>query len=139
MLNKISSGVILFTAVLLITSLLIKVWPVTVTRPNVQPYKVLTPKVRVGDQLVYVVDSCKYLKVTGIVSRSFVDGVRYPSITSSGIVKPGCSKTKVAIQVPNYVVPGIYHVDLSVQYQINPFRTDTYNFYTENFEVIGGE
>lgn len=129
-------GFIIITALLMVSWIVIQVWPVTVMKPNVQPYKVVTKQVRVGGQLVYIVDACKYLTTTGIVTRTFADGVRYPSIITTGFVKPGCSSTKVSVLVPNYVVPGTYHLELSIQYQINPFRADTYQFTTDNFEVL---
>lgn len=136
MLNRISFLILSTLIILLISWIIIQVWPVTVIKPNIQPYKVATKKVKVGGQLVYMVNACKYYATTGIVTRTFADGVRYPALVSSGNVKPGCTNSKVSIIVPNYIVPGIYHLELSVQYQINPFRADTYQFYTENFTVV---
>jgi hypothetical protein len=137
MFYKFSLGIIITAAVLIIAWVLIQLWPVTVLKPNTQPYKILTPKVKVGDQVIYLVDVCKYKNVQGTIERTFVDDVRYPSITSIGNIKPGCTKTKVSVQVPNFVVPGIYHLELNASYKINPFRTDFYQLSTETFEVLG--
>lgn len=135
MLNKISFGVICFTALLLMSWILIQLWPITVITPLTQPYKVITKKVKVGEQLIYVVDACKNINASSVVSRAFVDGIRYPAITTINNVPTGCQKTNVSILVPNFVAPGVYHLELNVQYKINAFRVDTYQFNTENFEV----
>lgn len=134
--NKLAYVALLLTATILFAWIFIQYWPITVIVPNTQPYKVLTKKVKVGEQLIYLVDACKKIAVPSVVSRSFVDGVTYPSITSINNVSVGCGRTKVSILVPNFIVPGVYHVVLNIQYKINPLRTDTYHFKTETFEVL---
>lgn len=136
MMNKISFATVLLTGIILIGWILIQFWPVTAIVPNTQPYKILTKKVKVGGQLVYVVDACKKIKASSVVSRAFVDGIRYPAITSFNNVPVGCTKTKVSILVPNFITPGVYHLELNVQYKINNLRVDTYQFTTEEFEVV---
>lgn len=130
---------LVLSTALLVLYFCLKFWPITVIRPNVQPYKVVTEKVRVGSNFIYTVDACKFTDSPATVSRVFVDGIRYPSVTSTNNVKKGCNKTNVSIQVPNYVEPGIYHLELNVVYKINALRNDTYKFSTEGFEVIPEE
>lgn len=136
MLNKILLGCVIVAILTLISFLAIEYWPITIIRANQQPYKVLTKKVKIGSQLVYVVDACKYVKATAAVSRAYVDGLRYPSIESLDNIVVGCKKTNVSVLIPNYIVPGTYHLELNVRYRINALRTDSYQFLTEDFEVV---
>lgn len=127
---------LVFTSGLLFAVTGLLYWPVEIIRSNVKEYKVLTPVVTVGGNLIYQIDSCKLMDVQGTVYRSFVDDVRYPTISSTGIVRPGCRKTNVEITVPNFVEPGKYHLELDVVYQVNFLRTQTYHFRTQDFKVI---
>lgn len=110
-------------------------WPVTVIKPLIQPYKILTPVVKVGDNIIYEVNACKYYETTGTITRSFEDGAIYPAISSQGNVTKGCTKSEVSVAVPNYIPPGVYHLNLDAAYQINPIRTIIYHFKTSDFVV----
>ena len=101
-------------------------WPVEVLKPNIQPYKVLTPIVKVGGDLSYVVDACKDSTLNGSVTRTFADGEYYPSIISMNNIPVGCHKTVVNVFVPNYIPPGYYHLNLDISYQVNQLRVQYY-------------
>lgn len=131
------STLVLFTTFILMTGLFaILFFPINVLTTNRQPYKVLTPKIKVGGVLIYQVDACKHLAVPSTVTRTFTDGVSYPAIIGSNNIKIGCSKTNIAVHVPSYIPIGQYHLELDVVYKINALRDVEYNFETESFNVI---
>ncbi len=135
MTNKILLFLIGGVYLVMIIVLIILFWPINVVKTNHQPYKILTPMVAAGANVTYLVDACKYIGVRSTVTRTFADGVRYPSTTSSNNISTGCKKTKVSIPVPNYVPAGKYHLDLDIVFQVNPFRQVSYHFQTESFQV----
>lgn len=113
--------------------------PVRVIVPNEQPYKVKTKQVRIGEQLVYVVDACKYKDVAATVARAFVEDSRqsiYPAISEVSRLKTGCGKTDVFMTVPPSVLPGKYYLQLDITYQVNFLREENYHFETETFEIL---
>lgn len=111
-------------------------WPIQTLVPNVQPYKVLTPVVHVGENLVYQVNACKYVNVHAEVIRTFSDGINYPSTTSANNLAVGCHITNISTPVLSYIPPGRYHLSLDAIYVINAFRTEHVRSITEEFTVV---
>lgn len=112
--------------------------PITVIKANVQPYKVLTPNVKVGQQIVYQVDACKYMDVSGMIERNFVStesGILYPALVETNNISSGCSKTRVSTTVPLFLPTGDYYISLRVVYKVNVMRDEIYNFKTVPFHV----
>lgn len=112
--------------------------PVKVVTPNVQPYKIMTPVVAPGDDVVYQVNACKYNEAQGTIYRYFIDeaGTSYPTTPSYGNVRIGCLKTNVPVLVPK-LPSGTYHLLLDVGYQVNPLRVEYYHLTTDNFVITG--
>ena len=110
---------------------------VKVIAPNIQPYRVITKEVKVGDILIYEVDSCKYKSVPATVTRRFVDeqSTRYPQPTEVSNIKEGCSVIRVPVAIPQ-LHSGIWYMELEISYQVNPLRTENYHFTTEKFNII---
>lgn len=113
-------------------------WPIEVTKPNIQPYKILNANhtVKRGEDLLYLVDACKDRDITGFIDRKFVDGIIISTPITLGTVKAGCSQTPISIQVPDKLATGTWHLELYLYYQVNPFRMEKYHFKTEDFTVI---
>lgn len=135
MMYKISASTLIFLFGLLITVFIYEYFPIEVIRARVQPYKILTPIVRPGEQITYLVDACKLFRVTSTVYRTFVDGSRYPTITSSNNLPATCGKTKISTLVPLYIPSGKYHLELDLMYHVLPFKNVYYHFKTEDFKV----
>lgn len=126
-------------SLLAISILFLTFYPTQVIKPNVQPYKVLTPNVRIGESLIYVVDACKYIDVQSEVSRTFIDAknkTQYPAIIGKNSIHKGCDKTPVSVTVPNYLIPGEYFMTLDVTYKLNSFQDRQYSFTTDTFMVL---
>jgi hypothetical protein len=134
--NYLSYITILLAIALLMYFYYLMFWPVTVIKANVQPYKVITPIIKVGGNLTYQVDACKSTPLMASVIRTFEDDIAYPSITSSNNIPAGCHKTNVTIPVPLYIPPGKYYIKLDAVYQINAFRHIETHFKTDTFQIV---
>lgn len=113
--------------------------PVDVATANVQPYKVTTPTVKAGENMVYVADVCKHKELLSQVTRTFVDedGVHYPIPQQLSTIPVGCAKNPVVVPtLPSYH-SGKWYLTLDVTYQVNILRSQTYHFRTETFTVEG--
>lgn len=112
--------------------------PVDVVKPNVQPYKVLTPIIKAGQPVVYQADVCKYKEASSIVVRSFVDEnhVVYPIPQQASNVPSGCQKNNVTVASLPSFHPGNWYITLDIQYQVNILRTESYHFKTATFTII---
>ena len=107
---------------------------------NTTPMKVLTPNVKIGQDIIYIADYCKYTsKIPKTVVRQLVGGYAYdlPMSTSSNFPQ-GCGKIEVAIPLytPTSVKPGKYRIKVTGEYQANPLRVWSYEAYTEEFTII---
>ena len=108
-----------------------------------QPYKVLNENkiVKIGDDLIYEAEYCKYRDyIPTRVNRSLVDGFTYdlPVSTSNNFTK-GCHT--VAVTVPmivpaSFPVNHKYRLHIAIDYKLNPFRTESRTFDTEDFILI---
>lgn len=89
-----------------------------------------------GTPLGYVLDYCKYSNYPVKVTRTLVDGQIITLSNSSGYLPLGCHKTLVETAViPDSVAPGLYYLDITVDYTINVFRTETVHYRTNEFTV----
>lgn len=88
-----------------------------------------------GGYLEYGRNWCKNTDRDAVVSREFVDGVRYVTPSVQPHYPKGCTRTVVLIQVPN-IPPGTYRLHTSAVYQVNPLRWKTYEFWTPQFQII---
>lgn len=110
-------------------------FPYKIIKHN-DPYGVVPKENHQGGVLMYEMDYCKYTDVMPTVSRQFVDGIIYV-VTASGIgLKKGCGKVTVEIPIPKNLPVGTYHLKTILTYQVNPIRTITSEYVTENFTVI---
>lgn len=94
-----------------------------------------------GDRITYTLKYCKKMKVAAVVQRQLVDGIRiyYTAIYNSlnaDIVGVTCSKTINAdLVIPDFVSSGLWHIETSAEYQVNPLRKITENWRSVDFMV----
>jgi hypothetical protein len=90
-----------------------------------------------GERITYTISYCKTRKLPGEVLRSLVNGTRITFSTIESDLPIGCHTMKVSdLIIPDYVDSGIYHIEGTGQYQINPLRK-YYNFWeSQEFEII---
>lgn len=103
------------------------------------PYKILTPTVKQGDSLVYVVDYCKYLDLTATVTRALIDG-SVVLLPEENIHLPvGCHQFNIKIPISKNVAPGKYKLIGNLTFELNVFRKINTAFETENFTVLAAD
>ena len=104
-------------------------------------YQILTPTIKVGDNLVYRAYYCKYTNMVPTdVKRQLVDGLIYdlPVSTANNFAK-GCRT--VDVSVPMVVPMSLidynqrYYLRITVTYKPNPLRTITVISETEGFTI----
>jgi hypothetical protein len=130
---------ILTLAAALGLSLLVSYW-------LIWPYEVLTvvapatmtrDTYTAGDYAPYRLQYAKHMDVVGQLSRALVDGVRinYPTIRTR--LPEGSGTVCVNdLRIPLYVPAGRYHFEVTAEYQVNPLRTVTVTYDTEEFDVL---
>ena len=113
------------------------VYPYKTVEVKSQPYIVEQSPVKQGENLIYVVDYCKYTKVVPIVHKQFIDGIIY-SVPESNVNLPiGCQKIRVSVRVPENLPPDAnYRLKVHTAFQVNPIRIITNEYETEEFSVI---
>lgn len=115
-------------------------WPYKIAVQN-GPSKILSPVVKLGGDVFYELDYCKYMDITPIdTKRQLIDGLVYPLPTAPIRVLPtGCRKVIASATV---IIPECaecfdhdVHLEILTTYQVNPLRTMTVRFVTEKFRV----
>jgi hypothetical protein len=83
---------------------------------------------------------CKYRDAEVAVSWALIDTIVrfYPEKVTTG--RTGCygyeGRAFEAVTIPPDVFDGTYHLEATVRVKINPVKTITYNFSTEEFQII---
>jgi hypothetical protein len=140
--NKIGyllSIMVLLTALVLIGYFIYSiVYPFRTVEYSNVPFKILNAnkQVRIGEEILFEVDYCRYTETPTEVSRSLVDDVIYllPSIIVNNPL--GCYKSTTSVLVPKAVAPGTYVVLSTLSWRINAFRSITQQTTTEKFVVV---
>jgi hypothetical protein len=90
-----------------------------------------------GGTLIYQVNYCKYTNIIPTITKRYVDGIIYDTLPSKGIVVSNtCGSTTVYNSIPDTLLPGSYHMDLVVDYQMNPIRHIIVHRQTEQFTIV---
>jgi len=113
-------------------------WPNKVIEiHNAQAIQVDKKEYRIGDRISYTIDYCKYTEIQGIVSRSLVDGFKYNYSDYKSNVSIGCKTVIVSdMVIPDYLTPGIYHIETLAEYKINPLRNVEIRWKSVDFKVV---
>ncbi|MCK9370284.1 collagen-like protein [Candidatus Dojkabacteria bacterium] len=113
------------------------VYPYKTVTFNKEPFKVLTPVVKKGENLVYEVDYCKYTKVTPTTSKAFLDEIIFNLPDSTAVYKPiGCDVIKFNLLVPTTLPIDTYVLQTTYKYKVNPIREIIVVAKTEPFSVV---
>jgi hypothetical protein len=135
--NILSWIVIILMMVLILTVGFWMIYPYPTLVFLNQPFEI-TPDtliVKPGQNITYHVDYCKYTTLPAIVSRSFIDGVKYSVPQTIATNPAGCHEIFPSLQAPN-LPPGTYYLKNSYQYQVNPIRIITVEATTSAFTII---
>lgn len=119
--------------------LLIVFWlnyPYQIIKFNDSLYPVITKTVKAGGVLKYSSNYCKYSNLAPMTTRSFVDGLVYSTKAETTNREIGCHTITVGVKVPLELPGGVYHLENTFVYQVNPVRIETVSHSSEDFTVI---
>lgn len=100
------------------------------------PIPLETPVVHPGDTIRYELDYCKYIDSSPITHRTLVDGQIITLTSSAGNLPMGCHQTERDVMIPETINPGKYYLNVEIDYQVNPVRTESTHYYTDYFQVV---
>jgi hypothetical protein len=111
-----------------------------------QPFRLEKTSYRIGDTLTYTSVYCKFHEYIPLnIRRSLVNGYVYPlpdvspDVKSLGTFPVGCRTVNVDVPLtlPTKIPTNQkYHVEIIIDYYINPLQTQTRTFKTEDFTLM---
>lgn len=115
-------------------------WIIYPYNPLVVKSAVVDPnKVETGDAIFLTIDYCKRAGVGERVNR-YLQGnnkvIQLPPVDLEANTSRGCNKVEIPIRLPDDIIPDLYKLHYVVDYKVNPIRTETIEFYSEEFEVV---
>jgi len=91
-----------------------------------------------GDRISYVLDYCKYKPYSAAIYRTLVNSFRINYTEMHSSLPVGCRVLNVNdLVIPDFVGDGIYHLEVAIEYRVNPLRTEKTSWRSVAFEVIG--
>lgn len=95
------------------------------------------PKVVTAGQTIYLIYSfCKHGKPQSAKVRRYLkDELVYFLPTLESNVQPGCQDHKVGLDIPKNLPPDKYTYNVEIEYRVNPIKTSTYYFTSDEFVV----
>jgi len=110
---------------------------VVITIENDRSVPVNTQEYRVGDRIEYQLRYCKKLPLVGTIHRAIVNGTRTAFTTIQASLPLGCHTANIAeLTIPTYFDPDVYHIETTVEYTLNPLRTERVTWRSVDFRVI---
>ena len=114
------------------------VWPdnvVVVKNPN--HVHVLKNHYHRGEHISYVLDFCKSRRIPGKIYRSLVNGIQVTYTPIESDLPAGCRQATISdLKVPEFITPGIYHIEGAGVYEINPLREYRNEWRSNDFEIL---
>jgi len=90
-----------------------------------------------GDELIYIDDRCKYLAAPATIDITLADGIIYQYARRERNSPVGCQKvTSQPVLIPPYAVPGIYHIEAIITFEVNQLRKESFIVKSNEFEVL---
>lgn len=92
-----------------------------------------------GDMVRYKISFCKYRSITPQIQWTLINSYMTIFVArDAGIGELGCRKDLIAEseKIPLDAVPGKYHLNLHLKYQVNPARIVEYDLHTNDFEIV---
>jgi hypothetical protein len=121
---------------LVVYSFYLLFYPVKTIEFKQQPLIVLDKEIQKGEDLQYVSEYCKYIDKPAWVSRYFIDGLVFTLDPITTDMPIGCHTKIVSIKIPETLPKGTYSFKVVATYTINPLRSETITWQTEEFNVI---
>jgi hypothetical protein len=94
------------------------------------------PEYHRGDSVYAYWKFTKDTDATAVISANIIDGVVWYLPQVQGVrAKGSYDKLDVLANIPQTIPDGEYHVELNVEYKINPLKTVRYHFTTTKFKI----
>jgi hypothetical protein len=103
---------------------------------NEPEFPVLTKTVKQGGILKYTSNYCKYNEVAPLVYRTFANDLVFSTPPQTTNRPMGCHVVTIAVLVPHELPPGVYHIENTFSFQMNPLRVITIKENSETFTVV---
>lgn len=89
-----------------------------------------------GDRITYTISYCKYKNVSGVLLRALVNGTRTEFTPARGNMDMGCHTiNRSDLVIPDYSDNGIYHLEATAEYKVNPVRKITVSWSSNEFII----
>lgn len=129
-----SIGTILATLVTMFYFAYLLFWPIKVLEVR-GDVKILNPNIKIGEEVLYEVDLCKYRDVPGTLSRQLVDTAVVLMPDTGITLGKGCRKVQASLPTPKFLTTNTYHINFVAKYKINALRTVTVTYRSEDFKM----
>lgn len=92
--------------------------------------------VKAGDTTYLIYSFCKNGKPQSAKVRRYLkDELVYFLPTLESNVQPGCQDYRVPLDIPKNLPPDKYTYNVEIEYRVNPIKTNTYYFTSDEFVV----
>lgn len=95
-----------------------------------------SPEYNQGEPIFANWKFCKGVNMVSKINSNIIDGVVWYLPEIDGVREKGCyDKMDVIAKVPESIPNGKYHVEMKVEYKLNPIKTKIYHFKTNDFLI----
>lgn len=92
---------------------------------------------RAGDRISYTLSYCKNYDIEGTVNRVLVNSIKIYFSSYDTVLSCGCgTKTYKDLVIPEFMDEGVYHLEASAVYKVNPLQTFIGRWKTNEFKII---
>ena len=123
-----------FMTILLVAYMLF--WPVCTIKYLDDRVEVSPLTVKHGELINLHLRYTKFTDAAAVITVSFADTIFTDAITYQSLRKHGEYDHWRAIQVPATLIPGRYHVIISIRHVVNPLRTNVTEVRSIYFDVV---
>lgn len=93
-----------------------------------------------GDRITYEMKYCKYKPYTATVLRTLVNSIRITYTELHSNLEMGCRTLRSSdLEIPEFAETGRYHIETTIEYVINPLRTERITWKSQEFEIVPSE
>lgn len=93
-----------------------------------------------GERITYELNYCKYKPYTATVYRTLVNSIRISYTEMHSNIAMGCRTLRSSdLRIPEFAETGRYHIETTVEYVVNPLRTERITWRSQEFEIVPSE